>query len=114
MKKILIITMILMIGLTMNVLAHPPGNVEMNFNSSNKMVEVSISHSSKNNSEHFVNEVEIYLNDNLQIEQNFIMQTNDKSQYLHYMLPGAKSGDTIKIVAKCNKYGDLESEIKVN
>ncbi|MGM0548255.1 MAG: hypothetical protein ACQER0_03150 [Bacillota bacterium] len=114
MKKILIMTMILVLGLTINVFAHPPGNIEMNFNSSNQMIEVSISHSSKNNSEHFVNEVEIYLNGNLQIEQNFIMQTNAKSQYLHYMLPGAKSGDTIKLVAKCNKYGDLENELKVD
>lgn len=114
MKKILIMTMILVLGLTINVFAHPPGNIEMNFNSSNQMIKVSISHSSKNNSEHFVNEVEIYLNGNLQIEQNFIMQTNAKSQYLHYMLPGAKSGDTIKLVAKCNKYGDLESELKVD
>lgn len=41
------------------------------------------------------------------------MQTNNDKQYLHYMLPGAKSGDVIKLTAECSKFGSREMKITV-
>lgn len=114
MKKALFVTMILILALTISVSAHPPGDIEMSFNNENNMVEVTIPHSSGDNSAHFINNVKVYLNDNLHIEQNFIMQTDNKIQYLHYMIPGAKSGDSILLKAECNKFGSKEIKITVD
>jgi hypothetical protein len=111
MKKVLFFSIALILSLTISVYAHPPGNIEMSFNTENNMLEVTISHNSNDNSDHFVNEVEVFLNGDLQIEQDFIMQTDNKVQYLHYMIPGAKSGDTIRLMAECSKFGSRESEI---
>lgn len=113
MKKVLLIAALLIFTLTFSIHAHPPGEIEMNFTMENKMLEVTISHSSDDNTAHFVDEVEVYLNGNQHIEQDFIVQTNNNNQYLHYMIPGAKSGDLIKLTAECNKFGSREMEITV-
>jgi desulfoferrodoxin (superoxide reductase-like protein) len=113
MKRVLFFTIALVLSLTLSVYAHPPGDIEMSFNTENKMLEVTIPHNSNDNSDHFINNVKVYLNDNLHIEQNFIMQTDNEVQYLHYMIPGAKAGDTIRLNAECNKFGSREIELTV-
>lgn len=113
MKKILIFTIALLFILSLNIYAHPPGEIEMSFNAENKMLEVTIPHDSNDNTDHFINDVKVRLNDNQHIEQVFIMQTDNDVQYLHYMIPGAKSGDTISLTAECNKFGSRESELTV-
>ena len=113
MKKILIFTITLVFILSLSVYAHPPGEIEMSFNTDNKMLEVTISHGSNDNSDHFINDVKVSLNGNQHIEQAFIMQTDNNVQYLHYMIPGAKSGDTIILNAECNKFGSRQQEITV-
>jgi desulfoferrodoxin (superoxide reductase-like protein) len=85
----------------------------MSFNTDNNMLEVTVSHGSNDNTDHFINNVKVYLNDQLHIDQNFIIQTDNEVQYLHYMIPGAKSGDTIRLTADCNKFGSRESELTV-
>ncbi|PTV99811.1 hypothetical protein C8C76_10933 [Halanaerobium saccharolyticum] len=113
MKRVLFFTIALVLSLTLSVYAHPPGDIEMSFNTENKMLEVTIPHNSNDNSDHFINNVKVYLNDSLHIEQNFIMQTDNEVQYLHYMIPGAKAGDTIRLNAECNKFGSREIELTV-
>lgn len=113
MKKVLLILVVLISIFTLSVSAHPPGEIEMNFNSEEQMLEVTIYHNSNDNTDHFINNVKVYLNDNLHIEQDFIVQTNNQNQYLHYMIPGAKSGDLIRLTADCNKFGSKELEITI-
>ncbi|MFW6251847.1 MAG: hypothetical protein ACOC27_01255 [Halanaerobium sp.] len=113
MKKILFFTIALLLSLTFSVYAHPPGDIEMSFSTENNMLEVTIPHNSDDNSDHFINNVKVYLNDNLHIEQNFIMQTDQEVQYLHYMIPGAEEGDTVLLTAECNKFGSREIELTV-
>lgn len=113
MKKVLLFTFILVLGLTLSISAHPPGEIEMSFTTDNNMLEVTVSHGSNDNTDHFINNVKVYLNGELHIEQNFIVQTDNEVQYLQYMIPGAESGDTIRLTADCNKFGSRESELTV-
>jgi desulfoferrodoxin (superoxide reductase-like protein) len=113
MKKVLLFTFVLILSFSLSVYAHPPGEIEMSFNTDNNMLEVTVSHGSNDNTDHFINNVKVYLNDQLHIDQNFIIQTDNEVQYLHYMIPGAKSGDTIRLTADCNKFGSRESELTV-
>ena len=113
MKKVLFFTIALILSLTLSVYAHPPGDIEMSFNTENNMIEATIPHNSSDNSDHFINNVQVYLNGDLHIEQDFIMQTDKEVQYLHYMIPGAKAGDVIRLSAVCNKFGSREVEITV-
>jgi len=113
MRKILVFTVAVLLLFTLSAAAHPPGEIEMSFDLENKMLEVTIPHGSQDNTDHFINSVNVYLNDNLHVEQAFIVQTDNEVQYLHYMLPGAKAGDTIRVTADCNKFGSGENEITV-
>lgn len=113
MKKVLILAFVLVLSLSLSIYAHPPGEIEMSFNAENNMLEVTIPHNSNDISDHFVGDVAVYLNGEQHIDQVFIMQTDEENQYLHYMIPGAKSGDTISLTAECNKYGSSEKELTV-
>lgn len=113
MKKVLLLAVILILSLTLSVSAHPPGEVEMSFNTENNMLEVTVTHNSNNISDHYVNNVTVQLNGDQNIEHSFITQTDQNVQYLHYMIPGAKSGDTITLTAECSKFGSRETEITI-
>jgi len=113
MRKTLAFTLLLLFVLSLSVSAHPPGEIEMSFDLENKMLEVTIPHGSQDNAAHFIDNVDVYLNDNLHVEQAFLVQTDNDKMYLHYMLPGAESGDTIRVSADCNRFGSGEMEITV-
>lgn len=113
MKKILLFALLFMVFFALSVSAHPPGEIEMNFNMENKMLEVTIPHGSEDSTSHFIDEVKVYLNGNEHIEQAFIVQTNNDELYLHYMIPGAEAGDSIRLTAECNRFGNSEMEITV-
>jgi len=113
MKRILFFALLFLVFFAFSVSAHPPGEIEMSFNLENKMLEVTIPHGSADNTSHFVDEVNVYLNGNEHIEQAFIVQTNNDIMYLHYMIPGAEKGDLIKLTAECNRFGNSEIEITV-
>jgi hypothetical protein len=113
MKKILLFVLMFLLFFALSVSAHPPGEIEMSFNMENKMLEVTIPHDSQDSTSHFVDEVKVYLNGNEHIEQAFIVQTNNDEMYLHYMIPGAEKGDSIRLTAECNRFGNSEIEITI-
>jgi hypothetical protein len=112
-EKVLILVIVLVLSLSLSVYAHPPGKIEMFFNAENNMLEVTVTHNSNNISDHYVNNVTVRLNDDQNIEHSFITQTDQNIQYLHYMIPGAESEDTITLTAECSKFGSREKKITV-
>ena len=113
MKKISIFTILIVFIFSLGIFAHPPTEIKMDFNLENMMLEVIVNHVSQNSSDHYIHNVKVFLNDNLHIEQNFIAQFNKNEQYLHYIIPGVKSGDIIKLEAVCNKFGNRTAELSV-
>ncbi|ADQ14631.1 hypothetical protein [Halanaerobium hydrogeniformans] len=113
MKKVFLITAVIIFLFSLTAFSHPPADIEMAFELENNILEASVTHRSQNNQDHFVEKVEIFLNDELMIKQDFLIQSNNDQQNLLYLMPGVVEGDTIKIIAYCNQFGSLEEEMLI-
>jgi desulfoferrodoxin (superoxide reductase-like protein) len=93
--------------------AHPPTKIDMNFNNEDKILKVEVHHPVLAPKNHYIKEIEIYINDNLKIIQKFDYQLSKESQKAGYFIFEAKKGDVIKIKAYCNKHGDKTATLVV-
>jgi len=86
--------------------AHPPTKIGMDFSNETKILKLEIQHPVLSPENHYIKKVEVYLNDNLIIVQDFDRQTTKESQKAGYFIFETKKGDVIKVKAICNKHGD--------
>jgi desulfoferrodoxin (superoxide reductase-like protein) len=109
MKKI----MIALVLCTLTLLAHPPGSVELEFDSESKLLNVLVPHSVNDASRHYITKLIVDLNGKKVVEQKFRSQTDDGEQRVLYTIHDATEGDKIKVTAFCNISGKRSSEITV-
>ena len=95
------------------ILAHGPKEIDLEFNTETKILKISIAHNVRNPNEHYIDEVEVLLNDETVVVQTLSMQTNKDGLELIYIITDAKPGDTIEVKASCNKFGRKKGEIEV-
>lgn len=113
MKKIFCFTLVILFLFTLNAFAHPPAAIDLEFDLENNILEASVDHRSGDNRDHYVEKVEVFLNDELIINQDFFLQFDNDQQKLLYLIPGAEEGDLIKLIAYCNQFGSLETEMLI-
>ncbi len=92
---------------------HPPTKIEMEFNNEDKILKVDVHHPVLAPRNHYINKIEVYVNDNLKIIQDFDHQLSKKTQKAGYFIFEAKKGDVIKVKATCNKHGDKTASLTV-
>lgn len=95
------------------ILANPPTKVELNLDFETKILYVKVHHSVDNAKKHYINKIEVYLDDELMIIQNFKKQKDNKSQKATYLLFDAVVGSKIKVRAICSISGSKTGEIVV-
>jgi desulfoferrodoxin (superoxide reductase-like protein) len=85
--------------------AHPP--IEVNLQFSNGVLSVEIYHPSATPDTHYIESVEVYVNDDLQIEETYTSQpANSLTEPFTYEYNvTAHAGDTIEAIATCNQFG---------
>jgi len=105
-NKILVFVVIMIFGLSLNIYSHAPTKIDMNFNNEDKILKVEIHHPVLLPGNHYIKKIEVYLNDDLKIVQDFDRQITKKTQKAGYFIFEAKKGDVIKVKAICNKHGD--------
>lgn len=113
--KYLVICMLLVstIGFTIPVLAHPPLDMELNYSLDKSEITVTITHETPAPSVHYVNKVDIELNDVIIISEDYTSQpTNDVFTYVYTV--DADVGDLITVTAYCNIQGSITRSITVN
>jgi len=93
--------------------AHPPSDIMITFDSKTKMLTAMIMHDVKNPLEHYIIKVDVGLNGKEILSQAISQQDNNISQTVSYLIPDAKSGDTLSVEAYCSISGKLEKEITV-
>lgn len=93
--------------------AHPPKDIAMEFDMETKMVKVEVIHPVTSNEKHFVKSMNIFLNDELIVEQHFKSQSSTDTQEASYILIDAKLGDKIRIEPRCSIYGSLKKEFVI-
>ncbi len=108
MKKRIIFIVVLFIILfaSLKTLSHAPTKIDMDFDNQDKILKVEIYHPVLSPKNHYIKKIEVYLNDNLRIVQDFDRQMTKKTQKAGYFIFEAKKDDVIKVKAICNKHGD--------
>jgi len=95
------------------ILAHPPSDVKIEFDNETKTLYVEITHPVNNVKSHYINKIEVYLNDVLRIVQNFSEQKDKKAQLATYLLWEVKEGSKIKVMASCSIHGFKTREMVI-
>lgn len=114
MKKIIFLLTLILFSCLTALSAHPASEVKAEFDKEKNILTVEITHSVKDSESHFIDELEIELNDEEIITQKFTFQLNDEVQKALYFIPGAKKGDSIQIKAECNKFGSKKTILKID
>ena len=113
MKKIISALIVFLFILTGVAYAHPPKEINLDFDKASGTISAVVVHPVNNPAEHYIKTVEISLNGALVNTQNFTKQDNAVTQFVSYVIKDAKPGDTVSVKAYCSIQGDKENSIKV-
>jgi desulfoferrodoxin (superoxide reductase-like protein) len=90
--------------------AHPPDAVNVAISAST--VVITIDHPVQNPIEHYIRLLTVSVNGEDKIRQAFTLQKGNQ-QYVMFIIPELRKGDTVEVEATCNKFGTLKVEEKV-
>lgn len=114
MKKFTITVLLYLIAFVpLEIFGHPPSKVELNFDFQTKILNVKVSHSTNDVVKHYIKKIEVYLDDELMVGQNFKTQKDNKIQEALYFLNDAAVGNKIKVKATCSIFGSKTEEIVI-
>jgi len=113
-NKYVVICMLLIstIPLATTAMAHPPQDMVLDYELDITTLSVTITHETPAPTVHYVNQVDIELNDELIISEEYTSQpTNDVFTYEY--LVSAEIGDELKVTSYCNIQGSITRSIIV-
>ncbi|MFC1508088.1 hypothetical protein ACFL60_00185 [Candidatus Omnitrophota bacterium] len=110
-KVILLMLSFLFVLSFMNAYAHPPSDIKIEYDAETRIVSAVIVHPVSNIEQHFIKKVDVWLNGEEVIVHKISGQDNNHDQSTKYMIPDAKTGDTITIEAYCSMSGKLKKDI---
>lgn len=110
MKKVFCF-LFLVFALTGISFAHPPSDIQIVINKDK--IEVTVKHAVENITQHYINLVDVKLNDKSVINQKFSIQKDKESQVAVYIIPGLKVNDKVEVKAECNIFGDKKQDVLV-
>lgn len=113
MKKIQLILTVIMIMTSFILIAHPPKDAEISFNNTTKILNVNVPHSIKKTRVHYIEKIEVYLNNRLKIVQYFHQQMSKSEQNAKFLLTEAVGEDKIEVKIFCKLFGDVTRNITV-
>ena len=113
MRKILIILCLGIMSLPASPLcAHPPEKVILSYDQDTHALTAEVVHPVFDPSRHYVDRIEVFLNGKKILEKEPARQ-NSTSVSEVYPLTDVKSGDSVKLIAFCNKGGDQSGQIQI-
>lgn len=113
MKKYLILCVLILFAASCEAFAHPPVNVEVNYEPNGQTISVIVRHDVGNPRTHFIKEIDVSLNGKRIIEDKFTRQSNDNGQSADYEVPSLKKGDTVTVDAYCSVSGKKTASISI-
>ena len=114
MKIITLFSLLLLLFITNDLSwAHPPGNIELELDSTRTVLSVKVGHKVNNPDKHFIVSLTVKLNDNEMIKQTFQRQDTKENTEVLYKLNNLKAGDRIEVTGQCNVTGKLKTTLIV-
>ncbi len=106
--------MLFMFLLPVFLIAHPPSDIKITYDLSKSEIYIDIVHKVRSAKDHFIYEMELFVNDKKVIRQDATTQVDNEKQRVIYLIPGLKDGDKVKFWAECNKGGENKKEITIS
>ncbi len=113
MRRNLFIFLCVCLFFVCKAIAHPPSNINIEFDSKTKILKAEIIHNTSSTTKHYINKVDIELNGKEVIEHKISRQDNSKTQTVMYLIPDVKKGDRITVEAYCSISGVLKKTVTV-
>lgn len=95
------------------VYAHPPSDIQITFDPAKRILMAVITHKVSNTAKHYIDDVDVTLNEEKIIGQKISRQDNVDNQTVSYFVPDVKNGDVLSVKGDCNKGGELRKKITV-
>ena len=92
--------------------AHSPSTVVLDFNFATQTLSVTVNHGVSDINTHYIETLEIFVNDVLNHTENYSSQTSTSSLVDSFAIL-ALDGDIIKVIATCNIAGSLTGQVTV-
>lgn len=86
-------------------MAHPPAEVKLEYHAETQILSMNILHPTPDIQKHFIEEIIVMLNGKELVKQLFNTQMQAEGHKAICMVYGAKPGDEIVVIAKCNVFG---------
>ncbi len=112
MKKISFLLFVLLFPVFLT--AHPPADIKITYDLSKSEIYIEIVHKVRSAKDHFIYEMELFVNGKKVIRQDATTQVDNEKQRVVYLIPGLKDGDKVKFWAECNKGGENKKEITIS
>jgi hypothetical protein len=113
--RFLFVIIVLIFGLiaqSLSVFAHDPSNMDLIYDFGNQQLNVTITHNTPAPNQHYIQKVEIWVNDVLKLTQDYTNQPTTSTFTYTYDLPSLDS-DEIEVKATCSISGDIIEKIRV-
>ncbi|MBN1383031.1 MAG: hypothetical protein JXA41_15305 [Deltaproteobacteria bacterium] len=92
--------------------AHGPGDLTVSYESATETLKVTITHTSKSTSKHYISKVEVVKNGVVMLTREYDSQpTKDIFSY-EYNVP-TEAGDVIEVKASCNIFGSKTTKLTI-
>jgi len=112
-KAILSVMFIVFFAITTTAYAHPPYDIKITFDPNTRILTAIIMHNVNNPLTHYINKVDVGLNDKGIIEHSISRQDNNENQTVSYLIPDVKDGDVLSVEGYCSISGKFKKEITV-
>jgi len=94
--------------------AHGPSDILLTFDHDTSRLTVKVEHNVSKVNNHYIENVQVKLNGDEIITQQFGSQSSSESQDVQYTIIDARDGDKISVTADCNIIGKKTVEITVS
>jgi hypothetical protein len=108
----LIMFFLISIPLSTNIMAHSPSSMKISYNLEAKTINATISHSVSNPNNHYVNEIEVRINEQLYETFEYTSQPGSSFTYALDSIE-ADVGDIIEVKAICNQGGQITRQLTI-
>lgn len=112
--KVMILFTILLLSTIKPIFGHPPDTIIAEYDTTTKILWVTINHLVKNPVSHYINRIEIKMNGEQIIQQKNKRQIYNSSQKYAFVLADINIDDTLTITAYCNISGKKSLSIQPN
>ncbi len=113
MKKVLMFGLIIFIILSINVTAHSPSSMSINYDVESQELVVSINHIVSDSTTHYIYNITVEKNNEFYKSFNYTSQPSSSSFTYTYSGIVGEVGDMFSVVARCNQGGQISKSLTI-